>query len=1505
MITFDRADKLDILPNQLNNRPSGSILENLTAAYDSGKYSGGAGANSDFMTAQEIWGPILDELKTNGLDVEDPTMFLYTSFLSGDFANHSAYRKTATDIFAKIHENKDTLPSELQNLTLDTINERIKAFSINKQQELQDLADVSPGFDKTIARFFGGIGVGVFDPMTAVTAPFGGWSKTLWKNLLQNAAVNAGAGAISEVAVAEWYKEIGLEYTYEDFLTNVAMQGAFGAALPVAGRGVKITYAQMKKGWKVLSESGGNKPPAMEQALADALDEQETLILENPLEGPMVAQNQKVVAGIENARSALGVEFDATVPILKEVQNKIDSLTNDLSVALDAGDTIKLESVKQQIIANKELRTKIETRRAEIGDELVKLKETEQPESTGPLKSVILGEGIVGTGNGLKVKGSGLVQGITEFGPLVDSLVGRGNKTLTETPKIFDKVQKLNGQDVRVIVAASAARDSVGTSPKGRAGYFSGVVTLPANASKLHIEQATQRALEIHNRSVSAAVIEGRMIPEIDGIEIPEVDFPVDVSPPRSPRADKAELEHENRAATAQTAVDNGQLPAMPDMPESPVSPTTLLDAVDNLDGVLFKFDPRDIQVDAKTFQFKAGGDEFGVGERLQGAVWDDSKSGRISVYEYADGSRFIIDGHQRLGLAKRSLSQNPNQKITLYGDLIKEVDGVSVDQARVRAAMKNIAEGSGTAIDAAKVLRVEPSRLSELPPKSDLVRQAQDMMDMPEAAFMAIINRVIPENYGAIVGRVLKDMPELQEAAIAILAKAGPANVFQAEAIVRQVRSAGGEEIKQIDLFGETAFVESFYNERSKVLDETYKQLRKDKAAFENLTRNADRLEAEGNQLAREANEKRATTDAQTISLLQAVANRKGALSDALTNAAKSARSTGNYAAASREFLTDVRRAIESGDFDRVSNGDVGRPLDGAPSTRPNTPEAEPNLEGFDEATGPAAEAQADQLIQDMFGAPAPERAAPSIVTPEQAAMNDALQQVKSQLEPDWRPYMNMEEGDTLVPLANIVPVKVRPEGVVGALPFMVQAANNEIPKRGALLLKANDDGTFSIRDGNSTYAIAEAAGWTDMPGKIITDEQYNTELSRKAADRILNQDALGKDKLRYVVAEDLGKKEATVFIEQLKDRQPFDNPDDLLTAAAINHDALNNAAQQAADDIGIEFKRAPLKKREKIIDKVSRKYQGNYRKLADAARTGITTKTIAEADAFVKALSEKFHLLDEGWYVTDAGYFDRKIMVIFDDKSLGEIQIWPPKMLNAKEKPTLFEKSGHEYYDISENKNTPANVKADAISKMQKIYGAVQTELDQSFAQKLGFGAPMAKSQSSISASGISMEPSSLTTAFARSSLPPGGAQPLSQIMPSEPSMAAISPKSNLNNLMGPPNSANIDIALAGVKTEMTAAGEQMIIPGAERISDRALAERAMSRPMAGSQSAMPEGGLFDDVRTSDLFDDMDMEIPIGETIDPVTNERVASTITMRDLKTQIDMEDSLIQRLGFCTT
>ena len=400
--------------------------------------------------------------------------------------------------------------------------------------------------------------------------------------------------------------------------------------------------------------------------------------------------------------------------------------------------------------------------------------------------------------------------------------------------------------------------------------------------------------------------------------------------------------------------------------PNSNISTSQLSD---NLDGVLYTFDPNKISVDAKTFQFKEGGDEFGVSERLQGiTTWDKYKAGVVTVYEYADGNLTIADGHQRLGLAKRILSQDPSQDVKVIGYKLREVDGVTPEEARVIAAMKNIAEGTGTSIDAAKVLRVDPSRLSELPPRSELVRQARDMMALSDAAFGAVVNNVIPANYGAIVGRLIDD-PELQTAAIEVLAKADPSNAFQAEAIVRQVQGAGSEQVKQISLFGEEIVTESFYVERAKILDRAFKELRRDKAAFETLVRNSERLEAEGNILAKTANERKASTDAQTIALLQTLANRKGPLSDALNDAARTARETNSYVAPTSGFIDAIRGAIESGDFDRLSSGDVGRAVDG-PAQITRSEIKEPSLDGFEEPTGIAAERQADQLVVDMFGA-------------------------------------------------------------------------------------------------------------------------------------------------------------------------------------------------------------------------------------------------------------------------------------------------------------------------------------------------------------------------------------------------------------------------------------------------------------------------------------------------------------------------------------------------------
>lgn len=459
---------------------------------------------------------------------------------------------------------------------------------------------------------------------------------------------------------------------------------------------------------------------------------------------------------------------------------------------------------------------------------------------------------------------------------------------------------------------------------------------------------------------------EGRILEDLaEDLEVHEQSNPLE-----KPNMPKSASEHDARQAAADIAVERNQAPDIPNEPQTAPRPLLRPEDADNLDGQISVFDPDEIGVDAELFQFKAGGDEFGVTERLQGVTeWDPIAAGQIVVFEFADGRKFIADGHQRLGLAKRIKSQDPSQKIQILGHVLRESDGITPEMARVIAAVKNIKEGTGTAIDAAKILRDAPDKAGELPPQSKLVQHARGLVMLTDQAFGAIINNVIPSNYGGIVGRLIPDDPKMQDAAIALLSKLGPANEFQAESIIRQMLDAGAETRTQDSLFGEEIITESFFLERAKILDQAIKSMRQDKAAFASLVRNQDRLEAEGNQLAKEANQRRAENDSQAIGLIQALANRKGPLSEALTAAARTARETGSYGQPTGGFVEAVRRAIEDGDFDRLAAGDVGRTFNDTAEVGPRATEPEPDVELFSDPNGPDTARQADQLEADVRG--------------------------------------------------------------------------------------------------------------------------------------------------------------------------------------------------------------------------------------------------------------------------------------------------------------------------------------------------------------------------------------------------------------------------------------------------------------------------------------------------------------------------------------------------------
>jgi hypothetical protein len=334
-------------------------------------------------------------------------------------------------------------------------------------------------------------------------------------------------------------------------------------------------------------------------------------------------------------------------------------------------------------------------------------------------------------------------------------------------------------------------------------------------------------------------------------------------------------------------------------------------------------FTPAELGVDPERFQFKAGGDEAGVTERLKGVTtWDPIKAGMVLAWVDKDGKPWIVDGHQRVALAKRIAEADPAQNPQLLARTLKETDGVTPSMARAVAAMKNIAEGTGTAVDAAKIIRDHPEMAGDLPPRSELVRQARGLVNLDPEAFRMVINDVVPPNYAAIVGRLVPADGKMQGALLSLLSKTDPANATQAEAIVRQGLAAGMHVEKQTSLFGDQDVAESLYLERAKVLDRALKQLRRDKAVFSTLVKESDLLEQAGNKLAKDINEKRATADAQALQILQILANRSGPISDALGAAARRAKGEGSYAGAIREFVGSVRKAASSGDLARLANG-------------------------------------------------------------------------------------------------------------------------------------------------------------------------------------------------------------------------------------------------------------------------------------------------------------------------------------------------------------------------------------------------------------------------------------------------------------------------------------------------------------------------------------------------------------------------------------------------------
>ena len=200
-------------------------------------------------------------------------------------------------------------------------------------------------------------------------------------------------------------------------------------------------------------------------------------------------------------------------------------------------------------------------------------------------------------------------------------------------------------------------------------------------------------------------------------------------------------LEHIRRMEAAADGLRNNEQPRILDESSVPVNPKenrpVAYDTYLRPDQILF---------DAETFQFKTGGDKRGVKDTLAKVnQWYRDAAGSLMVYEKADGTYFVADGHQRLGLAKRLSIADPDANIIINTTVRRELDGFTPEEVMAEAMIRNVQNGTADAVDVARALRVSPEYIgrmaNKVAPNSQLYRLSKQLYKLSDDSWGYFMN--------------------------------------------------------------------------------------------------------------------------------------------------------------------------------------------------------------------------------------------------------------------------------------------------------------------------------------------------------------------------------------------------------------------------------------------------------------------------------------------------------------------------------------------------------------------------------------------------------------------------------------------------------------------------------------------------------------------------------------------------------------------------------------------
>lgn len=323
-----------------------------------------------------------------------------------------------------------------------------------------------------------------------------------------------------------------------------------------------------------------------------------------------------------------------------------------------------------------------------------------------------------------------------------------------------------------------------------------------------------------------------------------------------------------------------------------------------------------DLSVDPKRFQYKMNTDAAGATNKLKDTPWNDELAGTITAWkDPADGKTYVINDHHRYALARSKGVDN--MAVKMLGPSYK-----TAADARVGGALQNIAEGNGTATDAAKFMReadYSPEAMKNygVSLSGPLAEGGAALSKLAPKFFDDVAAGRIPEQRGIAIAKAAPT-PETQEALISMIRKAeGRGKSITNETIDelgRLTRQADTVSTQTDSLFGPESRTRNTVIERAEVSSFIRKRLAQEKNLFGGLTNTAkaDTLGGKGNVINTEMNKRVADNAAQHQEVYDKLSTRTGPVDDILRESAKRlAEKDSNGSAIKPEAYAGVRNAL------------------------------------------------------------------------------------------------------------------------------------------------------------------------------------------------------------------------------------------------------------------------------------------------------------------------------------------------------------------------------------------------------------------------------------------------------------------------------------------------------------------------------------------------------------------------------------------------------------------